>query len=161
MKMSIRELMIPPAIISQGTSLGDAARVLKRDDCDRIYLLDERHELMGVVTDYSLLKAVLRGEPLSACCDALVQPVEETLCPDQPLERAAVLFRCGHRTQIPIVDNHRLVGCLRREDLLEYLIEHAPDAEQLADEPRTEDAPPPATATALSSLLATESRRTG
>ena len=35
------------------------------------------------------------------------------------------------------------------------------DAEQLADEPRTEDAPPPAPATALSSLLATESRRTG
>lgn len=113
-----REIMEAAPTITAGATIRNAVASVRDSHSDQLYLTDSLGRLQGVVTDYALLKALLRGENDEQTIESLTAPLADILTPEQPLEQAALFFRCGYRTQMAVVDEGRLLGIVRRRPLL-------------------------------------------
>jgi CBS domain-containing protein len=119
--MQVQQVMTPAPSVRQTASLADVVTVLMRQPAGDAYVTDDGGRLLGVVPDYALLKArLLNVDDGLDVCQMMTAHVE-TIAPDQSMTEVAPLFReCRHQ-QMPVVDHGRLVGCLRRGDVLRWL----------------------------------------
>jgi len=123
MQVSVRDLMTsqPPAI-HERASIQEATRQILDLAVSELYVVDSTGRLLGAVSDYELLKAMLvQSDP--------AQPVERfmgrrllVLTPDMLLEDVADLFResCHHR--VPVIEQGVLIGELSRRDVLRAML---------------------------------------
>lgn len=84
-------------------------------------VVDPSGRLAGVITDYEILKAGLIGESDDAPLERLLARGVWSLAPGDDLLVAAARFRDGRHSLAAVVDNNRLVGGLRRQDVLRAL----------------------------------------
>lgn len=122
MSIGLRDLLESAVTVTSSTCVEEAVARMNEQRTDRVYLVSSDEPGVRVVTDFALLKAILRGE---ACCtpvSSLAAPVNEFLTPEQPLELAAVFFRSGFRTEMVVLEQGRLMGVVRRTTLLSALV---------------------------------------
>lgn len=81
-------------------------------------VIDPSGRLTGVITDYEILKAELIGEAADAPLERLISRGVWTLSPTDDLHAAAARFRDGRHSLAAVIDGDRLVGGLRRQDVL-------------------------------------------
>jgi CBS domain-containing protein len=86
-----------------------------------LLIVDEQDHYVGTLTDYALLKAELNGTLCTETAGSLSVRTATCLAPDDTLSTALKLFREGQWTQLPVVRDRRLVGCLTRGHLLRWL----------------------------------------
>jgi CBS domain-containing protein len=75
--------------------------------------------LIGIVTEYDLLQAMIEGRDLRKILATEIMsahPVSVT--EEQTLAQVAELFQDRYITRVPVVRNKKLVGILARRDLL-------------------------------------------
>ncbi|MCP9451797.1 MAG: CBS domain-containing protein [Nitrospira sp.] len=82
-------------------------------------VVDEEGMLIGIVTDYDLLQAMIDGRDLRKITAAEIMSKNPlAVTEDQTLVQVADLFQDRYITRVPVVKEGKLVGILARRDLL-------------------------------------------
>jgi len=125
--MLVKDVMKRPVItIGPEATLAEAHRRMWEYGIRHLPVVDERGELVGIVTDRDirLATSTLKEHPLS--CDARVYQVMTrpvlTADPLDPVEDAARLMREEKIGCLPVLEGRELVGILTGIDLLDALI---------------------------------------
>jgi len=82
-------------------------------------VVEEDGILVGIVTEYDLLQAMIDGRDLrKILATEIMSPHAVAVTEDQTLAQVADLFQDRYLTRVPVVRNKKLVGVLARRDLL-------------------------------------------
>ena len=82
-------------------------------------VVEEDGTLVGIVTEYDLMQAMIDGHDLRKILATELMSVHPvTVTEDQTLVQVADLFQDRCLTRAPVVRNNKLVGILARRDLL-------------------------------------------
>ena len=95
------------------------ASLMTRRNFGSLPIVESDGTLVGIVTEYDLLHAMIEGRDLRKILATEIMsahPVSVT--EDQTLAQVAELFQDRYMTRVPVVRNKKLVGILARRDLL-------------------------------------------
>lgn len=127
MARTIGDVMtVAPATVASGTSVADAARVMRDNDVGALIVLEEA-EVAGVVTDRDLVvRAIAQGRdpattPVSEVCSTDVTAIESR----RPVEEGVRLMRERDVRRLPVVEEGKPVGILSIGDVA---VERDPDS---------------------------------
>ncbi len=120
--LNIGDMIENAAVIRHDAAISQTIEIMTAHQCDRVYVTDEVGRVSCVICDYRLLKAMVRGDFESCLLSDLASPLSEILSPEQSLSQAAVLFRSGHVTEIPVFESRQFLGVVRRKSLLAALL---------------------------------------
>ena len=101
---------------TDGSTLGS---LMTRRNFGSLPIVESDGTLVGIVTEYDLLQAMIEGRDLRKILATEIMsahPVSVT--EDQTLAQVAELFQDRYITRVPVVRNKKLVGILARRDLL-------------------------------------------
>jgi CBS domain-containing protein len=108
--------------VTQCTARTDAATIahlMTHRNYGSLPVVDEEGTLIGIVTEYDLLQAMIDGRDLrKILATELMSAHTLTVTEDQTLAQVADLFQDRYVTRVPVVRNKKLVGILARRDLL-------------------------------------------
>lgn len=108
--------------VTQCTARTDAATIahlMTHRNYGSLPVVDEEGTLIGIVTEYDLLQAMIDGRDLrKILATELMSAYPLTVTEDQTLAQVADLFQDRYVTRVPVVRNKKLVGILARRDLL-------------------------------------------
>ena len=160
MSQFVGDILKSATIVSADCSLRDAVRLMRADNRDRVYVTNDIGRVSGVVCDFTLLKALVRGESSSLAVGQFAAPLQDHLLPTQPLDEAAVFFREGFRTQMPVLENGQFLGIVERTSLLAALLEENLVSVHQADH-SSEHCNGPSVIATLTGFLNQQSMKTG
>lgn len=108
--------------VTRCTSRTDAATIahmMTHRNFGSLPVVEEDGTLVGIVTEYDLLQAMLDGRDLrKILATEIMSTYPVTVTEDQTLVQVADLFQDRYLTRVPVVRNNKLVGILARRDLL-------------------------------------------
>jgi CBS domain-containing protein len=101
------------------TDAATIAHLMTHRNYGSVPVVDEEGTLIGIVTEYDLLQAMIDGRDLRKILATEVMSAHPlTVTEDQTLGQVADLFQDRYVTRVPVVRNKKLVGILARRDLL-------------------------------------------
>ena len=101
------------------TDVSTIASLMTRRNFGSLPVVEQDGTLVGIVTDYDLLHAMIEGRDLrNISAMGIMSTVPVTVTEDQTLAQVAELFQDRSLTRVPVVRNKKLVGILARRDLL-------------------------------------------
>ncbi|MCC5859112.1 MAG: CBS domain-containing protein [Ectothiorhodospiraceae bacterium] len=121
-----------PVTVRAEATLADAQALFEQYGFNGLPVVNEAHELRGVVTKMDVLKAfTLRPETIVPRYDEIMRsPVSEVMThspvavsPDTPCTRVLQRLVDMRIKSLPVVEDGRLVGVVAREDVLAALRE--------------------------------------
>lgn len=101
-----------------------AARRMIRDDVGSLVVVDDDGELVGIVTERDILRAVADeklGKRLAV--SEIMTPEPDSLEPDVDVEEASEWIMAAGYRHLPVMESGRLVGVLSIKDLMWALTE--------------------------------------
>ena len=122
--MKVSDVMTrEPVILPPTATCGEAATLMKQEDCGSIPIVDDGR-LIGIVTDRDIvLGAVAAGkDPKSTPVSAVMSADPVTVSPDSDTEEASRIMAERQIRRVPVVRDGRLEGLIvigqlaRRED---------------------------------------------
>lgn len=132
-----------PIVVAPGTPLAACIEAIRQSGVgDSVIVADADGRLLGVLTERDIFARLVAGPDPTGAPPAesdtlpvdLAQPVERlmnrtphTLRLDQPVRAALELMETGRYRNIPLVDDGRVVGIVRQQDILRYLAESFPE----------------------------------
>jgi CBS domain-containing protein len=117
--MSRDLLSVEPAL-----PLTEVARRMVAKDVGAV-LVTEGKQLVGILTERDVLRAVARGIDASTTAGDWMTRDPETLEPDESTQQAAVLMIHGGFRHLPVTENDEVVGMLSIRDLMRVVLEDA------------------------------------
>lgn len=119
MQVTVKDLMtFPVARIDRRATVRQTMELILQEGVNEVYVCDENERLLGIVTDYELLKTDLIG----GCREDAVEPLMNQDVPVFSLSttagQAAAVLRDGRYRHIAVVDEGRVVGRVSRIDVL-------------------------------------------
>jgi CBS domain-containing protein len=121
---AVRDLMTShPVSIDPQTTIATAIEMLTAAGVSELYVTDRDVRLLGVVTDYELLKARMSGIPAESGVTTQMSRGMMTVTPDANVESVARLFRDGRYSQLAVVADGRLVGVVHRREVLSLYLD--------------------------------------
>lgn len=119
-------MVVNPVVLAPDTDLLDAVRVLVDRRISGAPVVDERGNLVGVLTEGDFLKAALvagyQGERGGRVAEYMTREVEAVHANDSLLDVAMRFVETKYR-RFPVVEDNRLVGIVGRRDVLRAIIE--------------------------------------
>lgn len=101
------------------TDVSTIASLMTRRNLGSLPVVEQDGTLVGIVTDYDLLQAMIEGRDLrNISAMGIMSTVPVTVTEDRTLLEVAELFQDRSLTRVPVVRNKKLVGILARRDLL-------------------------------------------
>jgi CBS domain-containing protein len=101
------------------TDASTIAHMMTHRNFGSLPVVEEDGTLVGIVTEYDLLQAMLDGRDLRKILATEIMSAHPvTVTEDQTLAQVADLFQDRYLTRVPVVRNNKLVGILARRDLL-------------------------------------------
>lgn len=95
------------------------AHMMTHRNFGSIPIVEEDGALVGIVSEYDLLQAMIDGRDLRKILAAeIMSPHPVSVTEDQTLAQVADLFQDRYLTRVPVLRNGKLVGILARRDLL-------------------------------------------
>ena len=108
--------------VTRCTSRTDAltiAHMMTHRNFGSLPVVEEDGTLVGVVTEYDLLQAMIEGRDLrKVMATEIMSAHPVSVMEEQTLVQVADLFQDRYLTRVPVVRNKKLVGILARRDLL-------------------------------------------
>jgi CBS domain-containing protein len=119
MELTVRDVMIRDvATIPVDAPLADAERELLAGGTGELFVQDEAGLVIGVLPDYVLLQFRLTGGTRPETIESLMTRRFLVIGPESRLCVAARYLRDHLHHRLAVVEDRRLVGLLRRIDLL-------------------------------------------
>jgi len=117
------ELMSPPPATARNTAgLEEVLAWMIDDAISEVYVVDDADRLLGIVTDYDLLKAQFTQVDRATPITRLMCRNVATTSPHCDLSEIFPAFRdCSHR-QMTVVREGRLIGVINRHDVLRAIV---------------------------------------
>ena len=101
------------------TDVSTIASIMTRRNLGSLPVVEQDGTLVGIVTEYDLLQAMIEGRDLrNISAMGIMSTVPVTVTEDRTLVQVAELFQDRYVTRVPVVRNKKLVGILARRDLL-------------------------------------------
>ena len=95
------------------------ASLMTRRNFGSLPVIESDGTLVGIVTEYDLLQAMIEGRDLrNILATEIMSAHPVSVTEDQTLAQVADLFQDRYITRVPVVRNKKLVGILARRDLL-------------------------------------------
>jgi CBS domain-containing protein len=95
------------------------ASLMTRRNFGSLPIVESDGTLVGIVTEYDLLQAMIEGRDLrKVLATEIMSAHPVSVTEDQTLTQVAELFQDRYITRVPVVRNNKLVGILARRDLL-------------------------------------------
>ena len=116
--MRVSEIMTEAAVTDRADdTMAEAARKMWEQQTGSLLVMDG-DELLGIVTERDVLKAVATGRPLDGTrvSDAMTKDVV-TVPPAMTLREAAAVMADKWIRHLPVVEQGRVVGILSQRDL--------------------------------------------
>ena len=120
----IEEVMTPdPVTIPIGSSIAEAARLMREGDIGAMIVVDEDDQVEGILTDRDIaVRAVADDrDPTQTRVGEVASTDLETLSPSSSVKDAVKLMRERSVRRLPVVDGGRPVGMVSIGDLAEEL----------------------------------------
>lgn len=120
---TVRDCMQPVRLrMTADTDLLEAMDGLIEQNAAAAAVVDEQDRLLGVLTEKDCLRAIASAaydnvEGAGVAGDYM-SPVPTPLTPDMDMLRAIEIFLAGNFPLLPVVDGDKLVGRVRRADLV-------------------------------------------
>jgi|SRR5439155_3254496 len=144
--MKVSEIMTPAAVTDRADdTLAEAARKMWEQQTGSLLVM-EGEDLLGIITERDILKAVATGSPLQEIRISEVMTKDlVTVHPGLSLREAAAIMTDKWIRHLPVVERGKLVGILSQRDLAGVLagalnepesLERLVDASELARERR-------------------------
>ena len=135
--MRVSEIMTEAAVLDQADdTLVEAARKMWKQQTGSLLVVDGE-DLVGIITERDILKAVAHGTPLDqASISDVMSKDPTTVGPGTSLREAAKIMADRWIRHLPVVDGGKLVGIVSQRDLAGLLAGalNEPDAlEQLVE----------------------------
>jgi CBS domain-containing protein len=126
-EVRVRDFMVTkPVVFTRDTDLLDAIRVLVDKRISGAPVVDERGNLVGVLTERDFLKAALvagyHGERGGRIEEYMTTDVEAVNADDSLLDVAARFVETKFR-RYPVIEDNRIVGVVGRRDVLRAVID--------------------------------------
>ena len=122
MQITVRDLMtVRPCAVETSTTIGDVLNLLLREGISEVYVTDGSGTLVGVVPDYSLLKAQLNRTSEKTPVDTLMSRSVQMVDPNTSVSEIVSEFRESRFNKMAVVEEGRLVGQIARRDLMRLL----------------------------------------
>jgi len=112
--MKVRDLMTAdPATLAPGATLGEAATLMKQEDCGSIPIVDNGR-LVGIVTDRDIvIRAIAAGkDPRSTRVSEVMSADPVTIGSDDDAREAETLMADRQIRRLPVCDDGKLAGIL-------------------------------------------------
>ena len=116
--MKVSEIMTEAAVTDRADdTMAEAARKMWEQQTGSLLVMDS-DELLGIITERDVLKAVATGRPLEGTrvSDAMTKDVV-TVPPAMTLREAAAVMADKWIRHLPVVEQGRVVGILSQRDL--------------------------------------------
>jgi CBS domain-containing protein len=123
----VRDFMVrKPVVFTRDTDLLDAVRILVDKRISGAPVVDERGNLVGVLTERDFLKAALvagyHGESGGCVGDYMSPDVQAVNAEDSLFDVATRFVETGYRG-FPVMEDNRVVGLVTRQDVLRTVID--------------------------------------
>jgi acetoin utilization protein AcuB len=121
----------PVQTVPQTQTVADTQRLFAKVRYHHLPVIDERQELVGIISDRDLLRACLAQIPANRIDDWPLSRLMSTkvICAtaDTEIRVLAEVMAARHISALPIVDaGQRVVGMVTRSDILRALVHRAP-----------------------------------
>ena len=126
-KIRVRDFMVvKPVVFTRDTDLLDAVQTLVDKRISGAPVVDERGNLVGVLTERDFLRAVLvagyHGESGGRVGDYMSSNVHAVNADDSLLDVATRFVDTEHR-RFPVMEDNRIVGLVTRRDVLRTVMD--------------------------------------
>ena len=119
-------MTVKPVVFTRDTRLLDAVSVLVDKRISGAPVVDERGNLVGVLSERDLLEAVVvagyHGERSGRVGDFMSTDVEAVHADDSLLDVGLRFVETKYR-RFPVIEDNRVVGLIARRDVLRVVIE--------------------------------------
>jgi len=116
-----RDVMTPdPACCTPNTTLDDVAKMMARNDCGEIPVIDLADQIIGVVTDRDIVcRVVAEGKnPMAYTAETCMSDPVVTVRDDATLEEVVETMERHQIRRVPVVDERRFcVGIISQADV--------------------------------------------
>ncbi|PAE09863.1 transcriptional repressor CcpN [Niallia circulans] len=130
----VNEIMMPPLMVNQDTSIRDAITTLFMYDVGSLYVTGEEKLLLGVLSRKDLLRASLNTNidqtPVAVCMTRV--PHIKVCKNDMDILEAASILQDFEVDSLPVVDHEnerKVIGKITKTRILNFIIQQARKAE--------------------------------
>jgi len=114
-----------PIAVYKDENLADCANLMEKNDVNSLIIKDENNKVLGIVADEDFIrKAIAKNvDPFKTKVEEIMATEVITIEPDKDLYDAVKLMGDYNIRQLPVVENHKLVGIITVKDIIK--VEHA------------------------------------
>ncbi|MGO5580124.1 CBS domain-containing protein [Streptococcus milleri] len=130
----VEDVMTSPVLVTHDSFIQDAIITLFMYDADVLYVIDEKKQLLGILSRKDLLRAALNANidvtPVAVCMTRM--PHIKTCHKDLNILEAAALLQDFAIDSLPIVEEQNeahIIGTITKSALLNFIIQEARNAE--------------------------------
>ncbi|WP_270206701.1 CBS domain-containing protein [Streptococcus anginosus] len=130
----VEDVMTSPVLVAHDSFIQDAIITLFMYDADVLYVIDEKKQLLGILSRKDLLRAALNANidvtPVAVCMTRM--PHIKTCHKDLNILEAAALLQDFAIDSLPIVEEQNeghIIGTITKSALLDFIIQEARNAE--------------------------------
>lgn len=119
-----------PATLEPTATLGEAATLMKQEDCGSIPIVDGGR-LVGIVTDRDIVVRAIAGgkDPKTAKVSEIMSADPVCIAPDTDVEEASKVMADRQIRRLPVVDDGKLIGIL----VIGQIARREPDEQQTGE----------------------------
>lgn len=130
----VEDVMTSPVLVTHDSFIQDAIITLFMYDADVLYVIDEKKQLLGILSRKDLLRAALNANidvtPIAVCMTRM--PHIKTCHKDLNILEAAALLQDFAIDSLPVVEEQNeahIIGTITKSALLNFIIQEARNAE--------------------------------
>lgn len=130
----VEDVMTSPVLVAHDSFIQDAIITLFMYDADVLYVIDEKKQLLGILSRKDLLRAALNDNidvtPVAVCMTRM--PHIKTCHKDLNILEAAALLQDFAIDSLPVVEEQNeghIIGIITKSALLDFIIQEARNAE--------------------------------
>ena len=130
----VEDVMTSPVLVTHDSFIQDAIITLFMYDSDVLYVIDEKKQLLGILSRKDLLRAALNANidvtPVAVCMTRM--PHIKTCHKDLNILEAAALLQDFAIDSLPVVEEQNedhIIGTITKSALLNFIIQEARNAE--------------------------------
>ena len=130
----VEDVMTSPVLVTHDSFIQDAIITLFMYDADVLYVIDEKKQLLGILSRKDLLRAALNANidvtPVAVCMTRM--PHIKTCHKDLNILEAAALLQDFAIDSLPVVEEQNeghIIGTITKSALLDFIIQEARNAE--------------------------------